>query len=48
MAADMRYYADAADAADAVCVKNIRLCLKLMLEFTCLTRYVTIWEKVGT
>ena len=33
--ADMRYYAD---AADAVCVKNIRLCVKFMLEFKCLTR----------
>ena len=36
---DMRYYAD---AADAVCVKNIRLCVKFMLEFTRLTRNVTI------
>ena len=36
--ADMRYYAD---AADAVCVKNIRFCVKFMLEFTHLTRNVT-------
>ena len=36
---DMRYYAD---AADAVCVKNIKLCVKFMLEFTGLTRNVTI------
>ena len=40
--ADMRYY------ADAVCVKNIRLCVKFMMEFTRLTRNVTIWEKSGT
>ena len=43
--ADMRYYAD---AAGAVCVKNIRLCVKFMLEFMRLTRNVTIWEKSGT
>ena len=36
---DMRYYTD---AADTVCVKNIRLCVKYMLEFTRLTRNVTI------
>ena len=29
--ADMRYFAD---AADAVCVKNDRLCVKFMSEFT--------------
>jgi hypothetical protein len=37
--ADMRYFAD---AADAVCVKNSKLCVKFMLEFTGLTRNVTI------
>jgi hypothetical protein len=36
---DMRYYAD---AADAVCVKNIWLCVKFKLEFTHLTQNVTI------
>jgi hypothetical protein len=35
---DMRYYADAADAADAVCVKNINFCVTFMLEVTGLTR----------
>jgi hypothetical protein len=35
----MRYFAD---AADAVCVKNIRLCVKLMLEVARLTQNVTI------
>ena len=41
----MRYYAD---AANAVCVKNIKLCIKFMLEFTYLTWKETIWEKSGT
>jgi hypothetical protein len=35
---DMRYYAD---AADAVCVEIIKLCVKFMLEFTGFTRNVT-------
>ena len=36
---DMRYYAD---AAESVCVKNIKLCVKFMLEFSGLTRNVSI------
>ena len=38
----MRYYAD---AADAVCVQNSKLCVKFMLEFTCFTRNVTIFSE---
>ena len=41
-AADMRYY------AEAVWIKNIRLCVKFMLEFTRSTQNWTIWEKSGT
>jgi hypothetical protein len=37
--ADMRYFAD---TADAVSVKNIKFCVKFMLEFTGLTMNVTI------
>jgi hypothetical protein len=33
---------DAADTADVVCVKNSRLCVKFMLEFTRLFQNVTI------
>jgi hypothetical protein len=37
--ADMRYFAD---AADAVCVKNMMLCVRFVLEFTHFTLKVTI------
>jgi hypothetical protein len=38
----MRY---SADAADSDCVKNIKLCVQFMLEFTGLTGNVTILRK---